>query len=539
MRGERSLLGRRRGQVSIADVDGWYKKIPHNSFWRRIHDWSGTTLSDDQFADWYAPTGRPSIPPSYMLTLILIQLRFGWSDREVVENAYFDDRVKFALGVSRMPEITCEHSTVCRYRARFLAAGMGRQILRETLQAAAERGLLGDEEDLVDSFPIAGAAARQGTHVLIYRAIGRVLAEAAEAKVEVPALGRSDYGRRRKPQIAWRNDTARQALLEELVEDGRLLCARLGAVDLPESLGQAVEILHMVVEQDIETDDKGRVTIARKTAPDRVISVSDPDMRHGRKTSSQKYDGYKGHLLTANTTADQPRLITAAAATAANVADGAVLAELLKQRAELTGSMPHKVMGDTAYGGVETRERVARVAPDTRVEAPVPPAVAAGGRYAKTDFTIDLEAHTVTCPAENTIVYTPKKMILGHKDTQSVRFPAKMCEACPLRAGCVGAKRGGRTITIRADEAEIRVLRARQADPAWQAHYCERSRVEHVNQCVCHHGGRRARGCGQAKVDWQLAMVAALHNIEELARVLGSAWWPPRLLRPQCLQTAG
>ena len=532
------MLGKRTRQVSIADVDGWYEKIPKRSFWHRIRTWSAASLSDDAFAAWYSPVGRPSIPPSYMLTLILVQLRFGWSDREVVDNAYFDDRVKFALGVSRIPEITCDHSTVCRYRARFLESDMGRQILRETLHTAADMGFLGDDEDLVDSFPIAAAAVRQGTHVLIYRAIGHVLNEAAEAKVAVPSLVRSDYGGRRKPQIAWRKEEARQALLEELVLDGRRLVDAFCGRDLPESLLQAVDVLRMVVEQDITTDDHGRVVIAWKTAPDRVISVSDPEMRHGRKTSSQKYDGYKGHLLAQNTTADRPRLITAAAVTAANVADGEVLPELLKERAELTGEMPQQVMGDTAYGGVETRDRVAEVAPGTKLEAPVPPATTAGGRYPKTNFAIDLEAHTVTCPQGNTITYRPKAMIAGHKETQSVRFPAAVCEACPVRSMCVGAKKGGRTITIRGDEARVQVLRAQQEDPAWQEHYRERSRVEHVNERVTAHGGRQARYRGREKSNWQMTMVAALHNIEELARVVEDAWHRARPLRPKCLPEA-
>lgn len=533
------MLGKRTRQISIADVDGWYDKIPKKSFWYRMRQWSTATLSDDAFASWYAAVGRPSVPPSYMLTLILVQLRFGWSDREAVDNAYFDDRVKFALGVSRMPEITCSHATVCNYRARFLESDMGRQILRHTLHTAAEMGFLGDDEDLADSFPIAGAAARQGTHVLIYRAIGRVLAEAQEANVEVPKLVRSEYGQRRKPQIAWRRDQERQALLEELVLDGRTLVGALTGQDLPESLLQAVELLGIVVEQDITTDETGRVVIAWQTAADRVISVSDPDMRHGRKTSSQKYDGYKGHLLTQNVLSDQPRLITAAVATAANRADGAVLPELLKEREALTGEMPAKVMADTAYGGVETRDQVAQVAPQTTLQAPVPPAVTAGGRFAKTDFQIDLQAHTVTCPADNTIAYTPKMMVAGHKQSQSVRFSAAVCAACPLRATCVGSKTGGRTITIRSDEARLQAMRAEQADPAWQDHYRQRSRVEHVNERITRNGGRNARQRGRKKVHFRLTMQAALHNIEELARVVDGAFERARRLRPQCPQTAG
>ena len=36
--------------------------------------------------------------------------------------------------------------------------------------------------------------------------------------------------------------------------------------------------------------------VARKVAPDRVISTADPQARHGHKTNHRGFDGYKGHI---------------------------------------------------------------------------------------------------------------------------------------------------------------------------------------------------------------------------------------------------
>jgi hypothetical protein len=172
-----------------------------------------------------------------------------------------------------------------------------------------------------------------------------------------------------------------------------------------------------VVEQDITTDEAGRVVIAWKTAPDRVISVSDPDRHPGRKTSSQKYDGYKRHRLAQTAPSGQPRRTTAAVATAANVADGAVLPELLKERAELTGERPKKVMGDTAYGSMAKQDEVSEVAPQTPDDGRGAGIARrnGGGRYAKTDVGLDVAAHPGRCPAGTVITYTPKKRVVGHK----------------------------------------------------------------------------------------------------------------------------
>jgi len=535
--GER-VLGRRTGQISIADVDGWYEKIPKRSVWYQLRQWSLANLKDEVFAKWYAERGRPSIPPSYMLTLLLLQVRMGWSDREAVEAAYFDDRAKFALGVSRMPEITCDHSTLSKYRTRFLNESMGRQLLGQTLHEAADAGLLGNDEDLVDSFMIAGAAARQGTLVLIYRAIGRVLAEAAEANVVVPNLSRHDYGQRKKPAIAWRDADARQALLEDLVADGRKLASHFPKPDVPTSLWQAVELMRMVVEQDITTGEDGRVQIAQRTASDRVISTVDPQMRHGRKSSSRKFDGYKGHVLVQNTDSSGAHLVTAALATPGNVADGDVLADLVTQRRELTGAAPSQVMGDSAYGNMAVRDKVAEVAPGTIVEAPVPKSSRPGGRFAKTDFAIDMDAHTVTCPAGYTVTFQPKRQIPGHKLTQEVQFPTAVCRQCPLAPQCLGKGGKGRTVTIHPDEARMQAHRARQATPQWQDHYRERSRVEHRNLRLTRGGARHARGRGTDRTTLQLQLTAVVHNIEELGRVFAGTWPPAPLFRPQCLQTA-
>ncbi len=529
------MLGKRTRQLSIADVDGWRDRIARHSVWFRMHEWSDVHLSDEAFAGWYAQNGRPSIPPSYMVTLLLLQVRQGWSDREAVEAAMFDDRVKFALGTSRMPEIHCDHTTVVRYRARLLESNLGRQLVGETLKQAADAGLLSNDEDLVDSFPIAGFAARQSTHVLIYRAIGRVLSEASEAGLAVGPLKRSDYGQHRKPAIRWSDDSERQRLLEDLVADGRTLVALFGQTQI-EALGQAVKLLGLVVEQDIETVD-GQVRIAQKTAKDRIVSTEDPEMRHGRKTSSQRFNGFKGHVMTTNGGRDEAHLVTAVVVTAANAGDGEMLPALLAQRAALTGEMPAQVMGDTAYGSMEVRNRVAEAAPAVRVEAPVPPASAAGGRYAKTDFAIDTQACTVRCPAGQTVTYRPKKAIDGHKRVQTIAFPAALCGACPLRAQCVGGKRG-RTLSIGVDEARVATERARQEAPQWQDHYRKRSRVEHVNARLTRHGARHARGHGVARVQLQVCLAATVANIEEMARALGRVWQAPGPFRPQCEQTA-
>lgn len=511
------MLGRRTNQFSFADVDEWWRKIPSTSRWAQIRGWSQSHWPDEAFALWYADTGRPSIPPSYMVTLLLLQLVYGWSDRQAVENALFDDRVKFALGVSRTPEITCDHSTLCKFRAQALAQGAGRQLLRQTLTEASAAGLLGDEGDLIDSFMIAGAAARQGTLMLIARAIRRVLVEAEEAGLAAPALRRADYRGRRKPAIDWASEAARHGLLQELVADAATLVTWGQQAGQPESLRQAAELLAVVAAQDITRDEDGTAHIAQQVAPDRVISVVDPEMRHGRKSSSQKFDGYKAHVTAQRGGEQRPRLVTGITVTPGNTPDGDGAVAVLAERKALTGHLPEELMGDTAYGGIRTRTVVAQRAPGLTLTAPVPPGGARAGQFPKVAFTIDLEAQTVTCPEGTAVSFRQRQGRTATNRPQTVVFPLATCTACALRAQCVRGT-GARRITIHPAEAQIQAERARQAAPSWQQHYRRRSEIEHVIRGLTRLRDRATHFYGNRKTEMQLIWQAIGYNIHELAR---------------------
>lgn len=514
------MLGRRKDQMSFADADQWWKDIPKDSIWHRIRAWAGEHLHDEDFAAWYSPIGRPSIPPSYVLTLTLLQFRQGWSDQQAVDEARFDDRVKYALGVGRSPEISCDPTTLCRYRSRFLEGDVGRTLLRQTLGEAQAAGLLGDAEDLIDSFMVAGAAARQGTLTLIRQAVRKVLGEVEEASLAAPQLRRTDYGTRKKPDIDWGDAAARSALLQDLVADARLLYAHFQPQQdqLPQSLRQALELLHIVTEQDITTGDDGHVEIAQKVAPDRVISTADPEMRHGRKTSSLKFDGYKAHVSVQNRQVGQGAFVTGVVVTGGNVGDGDATADVMREREANTGALPEGLMGDTSYGGSSVRETLADMDPQLKLTAPVPPASNRAGRFTKDQFNIDLESRTITCPAGQTAAIPEHRSSTSEDSSQSVAFPRATCAACPLRAQCVGEGKGPRHITVAANEAKLQAERVRQMQPDFQKHYRQRSRVEHANRLLTAHGGRVGRYFGKAKTAFQLLLVGVVYNIEELAR---------------------
>ena len=164
------------------------------------------------------------------------------------------------------------------------------------------------------------------------------------------------------------------------------------------------------------------------------------------------------------------------------------------------------------------------MAPDTALVAPVPPATNRAGLFPKTAFRVDADRETVTCPAGQTVAYGTRPP--RRDGSRVVRWARATCQGCPLRGQCV-PNGGARSLTIRPDEAAIQARRQIQATAAWEAHYRERSRVEHVQAQQARHGGRHGRYWGPRKLLFQERLVAAACNLVELARVAAIRRRPP------------
>ncbi|WP_324669365.1 transposase [Geochorda subterranea] len=390
------MLGRRNRQTTFDDVT-WRQRIPKDSYWWRLHDWAVQNLDESMFAPLFdARTGRPSVSPVHTFLALLIQMEKGYSDREMEQESRFDDRVKLAILAGRDFE-GIDAVTLCDHRRRFLQHGIAAAMLERTLASAKQAGLFSPERSqIVDSFLIHGGAAVQDTYTLIRKGIVRVLAVARMHELDGPlsaVLKRTDYHQPGKPRIDWDDAEARRQLLQALVDDALALVAAARALaKVPEDLKAMVDLLERVATQDIERDPDGTVRLKQGVAKDRVISVVDPEMRHGHKTASNRADGYKAHLMTGG---EGHRLVTAVAVTPANAPDDARLEAMLDDQ-ERHGHRPAEVLGDQAYFDVERARRQAEKG--TLIVAKAPRR-RTGRVLSKEAFALDADAGTLTCPA--------------------------------------------------------------------------------------------------------------------------------------------
>jgi len=524
------MLGRRSPQRGLFEADTLYADfVGRESFYGWLASQRGELFPDVLFAALYKDGwGRPSVPPSLLATALVLQTYDGVSDEEATRRAAYDLQWKVALGVE-VDARPFAKSTLQEFRAQLVVHEEQRKLFQASLTAAKRRGKLARHRKLkvaLDTTPVLGRGAVKDTYTLLADGIVvllRVLAaQAGVARGDRTAFSawatQAGYGRyvgdvslKGGAAIDWDDRAARERFLGEIVADADRLLeqARVrrgtlvaGSAD-DSALVEAAGLLSRVLCQDVERKETGPV-IRAGTAPDRVVSVHDPQMRHGRKSAQKRFDGHKAAVAVDT----DEQLITAVDVLAGNAPDDEDALALVEQTEQATGCAVAETDGDCAYGDGETRAAFAAAGRTLRAKVPT---VRNGERFPKTAFTLDLAAGTCTCPGEQTTAD-----LRPNGARRMFHFAPATCAACPLRAQCV-AGAGGRTVTLHPQEALLQEARAFQASPAFAAVRRRRQTAEHRLARLVQLGIRQARYVGHPKTLFQLAMAAAVANLTLLA----------------------
>jgi hypothetical protein len=433
--------------------------------------------------------------------VMVLQALEGLSDREAISALRRDIAWKVACGL-RLDDEGFHPTVLVYWRNRIRRSSRPRRIFDAVRQVVEATGVLrGRGRRVLDSTILEDAVAAQDTVTQLVAAIRRVRRLVGQAR-EVE-LGAHDYARPGKPECAWDDPQAKQALVSGLVNDALTVLAAVAGVELDAEQAEAVALLALVAGQDVEPGERpGSWQIARRVARDRVISTVDPQARHARKTNAAKRDGYKGHI------AAEPEsgLVTECALTAATAADGPTGVKLLA-----TEEPGLEVLGDSGYGSGATRAAL-RAAGHSQTIKPIPLSSAVPGGFTIHDFRIDRQAGTIRCPAGHAAPITSS----GQASFTSY------CHHCPLRRRCTTAKQG-RTIRLHPHEDELRAARRRATTRSFQQSYRRwRPMVERSLAWLVADGCRRVpyRGVQRNDLWWSLRVAAV--NLRRLL-VLGLA----------------
>jgi hypothetical protein len=338
----------------------------------------------------------------------------------------------------------------------------------------------------VDSTILADAVATQDTVTQLISAIRRVRRQVPGAAEQIAKVCTGhDYTQPGKPRIDWEDPDAKDGLVSGLVNDANALVACFADAEFDDEGDAefALALLGLVAGQDVEPAEgsdgtDGRWRIARKVAPDRVVSTVDPDARHTRKSPENRRDGYRAHVAAEPETG----IITDEALTKAAGAensDPAVAEEFLDAEDDTC-----QWYGDSAYGTGDLRDAI-KAADHDAVIKPKPLQAPVPGGFTIDDFTVEEQAGTVTCPAGHTRPISEK--------TRTASFGA-LCRDCPLRDRCTKSKTGRKIVLHEADDLLRQARRDWATNPELRENYRKfRPNVERVISQIATHGGRRLK----------------------------------------------
>ncbi len=542
------MLGERSDQRGLWEADRLYlDHVGKDTFYGLLASLRGRLFRDADFAEFYcADNGRDSVPPSLLATALLLQAHDKVSDAEAKARADFDLRWKVALGIE-VEDRPFGKSTLQVFRAQLILHGKVREVFESSLRLARESGYLKKRSMKValDTTNILGRGAVRDTFSLLADGMVKLMRVlAAVAKVTVKEWGKARgyegyLGSSVKGEAAidWSNKRARQALLAQVVADtDRLLdLSRQAQGELPEDSAErqrivaAAELLGQLLLQDIERDsgdDDGDddanngVSLKDGVSKDRMLSLHDPELRHGHQSSSKRFDGHKAAIVVDTDT----QLITAVAVLPGNASDNLGSLELVEQSEVSTGVPVAEAMGDAAYGDGGTRQTFADAGRKLVARVPGRPD---RQRFPKADFGIDLAAGRCTGPAgqvTHTIVPAGKRTDGAGRvhRLRAFQFDGSQCMTCPLRSQCISAKgRKGRRVLIHPQEALLQEARALQQSAVYDEYRARRVVVEHRLARLVQLGIRQSRYFGRVKTRFQLYLAATVANLTLVAGKIG------------------
>jgi hypothetical protein len=529
------MLGRRESQDDFFRPDHVFRDhVGDETFYGLLARHGADWFRDEDFVALYREDfGRPSVPPSQLAIALLLQAHDSVSDEEAIARSAFDLRWKVALGLE-LDEKLCAKSTLQRFRAQLVLQEATGQIFDRGVEACRAAGLLKRTmlSAAIDTTPILGRGAVRDTYNLVSDGIRHVVDEACQLKgwerdeiVEAEGLSRHFAASFKGSfDLDWSDAKERRAVVGQLVADARVtltlatraLRGYANDAAATQALRQAQRLLADLLAQDIdeEPEDGGGPSIRRGTARDRIVSTTDPEMRHGHKSHSKGFEGYKAAIVAETDSG----VILATDVRAGNVHDREGAANLVAQAAERSEQELEEVLGDTAYGDLETRESIEALGAE--VIAKAPPGTRKG-MLDRTDFRVDTRRGVARCPAGKRSIR--RDAVTGTDPGWTYVFSRKDCGPCPLRAKCTKSRAAARSVRITEKTEALWRLRKRQRTKRFRKRYRKRVAVEHRIGRMVQLGARQARYFGKAKTGFQIALIATVANLMLVAAVSGAA----------------
>lgn len=464
--------------------------------------------------------GLPPKPPALMCMASILQGYMGVSDAEAVELTIVDARWQMVLDCLGAEEPLFSQGALQGFRERLIRTDMDRRLLERTRELAKEtkgfdwKKLPKDLRVGVDSRPLLGAGRVEDTINLLGHAARKLVECAAKVtgrkyedvcrQAGIPLLRQGSI--KASLDVNWNDPQQKDEALERLLTQVHALHDWLEKKRLAaqEPMRPYIDAVAQVQKQDLEEQPDGKMRIRKGVAKDRRVSVEDEEIRHGRKSRSKRFNGYKEHI-----SADlDSGLILACAVTPANQPEEEATPQLAVDMQQQDIRIAELYI-DRAYVNSELVRDIQRSGGDI-VCKPWSGQNNRADLFNKSDFKLDMRTMTITCPAGQ---------VEHFEQGQVVEFDPEICGACLLRSQCTHSASGrGRMVRIGEDERLQQRLRKLQSTKAGRKRLRRRVGIEHRLAHIAARKGPRARYLGGRRNLFDLRRAAAIQNLETIQR---------------------
>ena len=481
------------------------KLIPEDHILYRINKQVDFSFVDEACKDLYSQDqGRPvKYLPEIMFRSAIVQYLNDYSDREMEEAARYNLIIKWFIGIP-VEDSSYDHSALGDFRDR-LGEKRWKKLFFIILKQIENAGFAKGNQ-YVDATHVIANIAIPGTIGLIRQGIKAIM---EEIKKVDPKLYEEMGGQKtadKKEKIHTLKPEEKKKKLVEVVEEARAIRGKAGKLESP-SVKQKIEQLNQILNENTE-EKNGEIQKKKEHVEDKLVSLVDNDARHGAKSDSKPFTGYKANIMKS-----EDGFVTNINGTAGNTYDGNLLVPLVDEKTE-NSSKPPKIAGDTHYGSAENRYQMSLR--EIRLVAPLIKDFNPTGLLSQEKFVLDKTG--VTCPAGN------RTMISNYNEKEGTTifyFKKEICQQCVLKDQCTKQER--RTITIGKHHELIKEAKEYNKTQDFKDDMKERAHIEPKHaEMKRFHGMARARYWGLPKVNVQFIITAIVVNVKRLANVIGS-----------------
>lgn len=485
--------------------DVYDKLVPRDHILYRINEQVDFSFVNEACKDLYSQDeGRPvKNLPEIMFRSAIVQYLLNFSDREMEQAARYNLIVKWFIGIP-VEDSSYDHSALGDFRDRLGEKRWKKlffMILKQIEDAGFARGT-----QYVDATHVIANIAIPGTIGLIRQGIKALMEEVEKVNPELYEELGGKKTADKKEKVHTLKPEEKKKKLVEVVEEARTIRNKAVVLESP-SVKQKIEQLNQILNENVE-EKNGEVQKKKEHVEDKLVSLVDKDARHGAKSNTKTFTGYKGNVMKS-----QDGFVTNINGTSGNTYDGDILVPLVDEKTE-NSSKPPKIAGDAHYGSAENRYQMSLRG--ITIVAPIKEDFNPTGLLPQEKFVLDKTG--VVCPAGN------RTMISNHNEkngTTTFYFKKEVCQQCALKNQCT--KQDGRTITIVKHHELIKEAKEYNKTQNFKDDMRERAHIEAKHaEMKRFHGMARAKYWGLMKVNIQFIITAITVNVKRFANVIGS-----------------